>query len=207
MKNFNEEFRTNLYKTIEEIENNSLVEIVTIVKSRSENYKDISLWAGFIILVLTYSFFMFSPFEFDVYLIYFFTIASFFIGYFIFSLIDGLKILFTSKKRKKKSVEIMARAIFQKGGIRFTNDKIGVLIFCSVVEKEVFILADRGAETMIPEEEWEHINKRFSHIFLTGDPAKNLINELEECKSIFNKYIPPIENDINELPDDLNVYL
>jgi len=207
MKQFNEDFRTKLYKTIELIENNSLVEIVVIIKAQSDKYKDISLWAGITISFLLYTFFMFSPVEFDYMYIYFFTILSFFGVYGLFSSIPFLHSLLIKKARKQKAVEIAARAIFQKGGIRFTNDRIGVLIYVSYFEKQVYILPDRGAKTSVPEEEWKIINNNFQSVFNSQNIADELINQLANCKDIFSKYIPPIENDINELPDNLDVEL
>ncbi len=207
MKRFNKDFKMSLYKTIGDIENNSLVEVVTIIKAQSGNYRAVSLRAGIILLFVFYTFFMFSPFEFDVYLIYFFTIFSFLLGYAFFELILPVKRFFIKEKIFNKNVDIYGRAIFQKGGIRFTNDKIGVLIFLSLFEKKVKIIADRGAETSVPDEEWIKIKYGFQTIFDKSDIPSAFIEELKKCKIIFAKYIPPIENDINELPDDLEIEL
>ncbi len=207
MKRFNEEFKTSLYETIEDIENNSLVEVVSIIKSQSGRYRDISLWFGLAFLFVFYTFFMFAPIEFDVYLIYVFTILSFFVGYFLSELVPVIKSKFIKQKKLEKNSEIYARAIFQKGGIRFTNDKIGVLIYVSLFEKKVIILADRGAETAVPDEEWTKIKSGFQNIYNKSSITNAFIEELKNCKPIFSQYIPPIENDINELPDDLEVDL
>ena len=51
------------------------------------------------------------------------------------------------------------------------------------------------------------MNARFQTIFEKDNPAKAVIEELQACKPLFNKYIPPIEDDINELPDDLEINL
>jgi len=207
MKQFDEAFKTKLYKTIELIENNSLIEIVVIIKAQSGKYRDIPFLAGIVFSFLLYTFFMFSPFNFDVFMIYVFTLLSFFAVYGLFSSIPFLHSLLIKKSRKQKAAEIAARAIFQKGGIRFTNDKIGTLIYVSYFEKQVYILPDRGAKNSVPEEEWETINKNFQSIFNSQNIADELINQLANCKDMFYKYIPPIENDINELPDDLDVEL
>ena len=137
MKRFNESFKTRLYETIETIENNSLVEIVVIIKPQSDRYQAASLKFGITFLILVYSFLMFSHFKFDVFLIYAFSIFSFFIAYVVAELVPALKKLFINKKHLIKQSEIIGRAIFQKGGIRFTNDRIGVLYYVSLFEKKV----------------------------------------------------------------------
>ncbi len=207
MKRFNEDFKSKLYETIEDIENNSLVEIVSIIKSKSGNYRDVSLWIASAAMFLTDSWLMFSKFEVDVYYIYLITIVSFVLFYLFAELIKPLKRLFVRKKRMKRNTEIYGRAIFQKGGIRFTNEKIGVLFYLSLFEKQVFIIPDRGALTAVPDEEWQKMNVGFQNIFKESNIPDAFINELKKSKTIFAKYILPIENDINELPDDLEVDL
>lgn len=207
MKSFDENFRTNLYDTIELIEDNSLVEIVVIIKAQSGKYRDISVWAGIAFAFLLYTFFMFSNYEFGVYLIYVFTILGFFFMYGLVSISSLIKFYLLKKKRMLRNVEISARAIFQKGGIRFTKEKIGVLIYLSLFEKKVYILPDRGAETALPIDEWNNMKKDFQSIFNKPNIADTLIIKLKKWQFVFSKYIPAIENDINELPNNMNVEL
>jgi len=207
MKRFNETFRTNLYETIELIENNSLVEMVVIIKAQSGKYRDIPVWSGIIFSFLLYTFFMFSPMEFGVYLIYGETILSFFLIYGLVSISSVLRSKFIKKKRKTRNVEINARAIFQKGSVRFTEERIGTLIYVSLFEKQVFVLPDRGAENAIPVDEWKELKQDFQSIFDSKDVSGELINKLKKWQPVFAKYIPPVENDINELPDDMDVEL
>lgn len=207
MKQFNQDFKTELYKTISDIENNSLVEIVSIVKKHSDTYPDIPLIISAIITLVVYSLLMFVNFQFTDYLFFFVPILTFILMAAVFTKFKKLNKLFIGKERQKKAVEIMARAVFQKGGIHNTNSKIGILFYISVFEKMVYILPDKGAETSVPLEEWDKIRNNFSSIFLKKNYAFAFIEELQKCKTVFNQYVPPIENDINELPDDLNVEL
>ncbi|MCF6184749.1 MAG: hypothetical protein L3J56_09035 [Bacteroidales bacterium] len=205
MKRFNDDFKSKLYETIEDIENNSLVEIVSIIKSQSGLYRDISLWVASISLFSVSSWMMFSRIVFSVWLIWLIPILTFIIVYLLTEIVKPWKHLFVKKKRMKRNVEIYGRAIFQKGGIRFTNERIGVLFYLSFFEKQVLILPDRGAFTAVPDEEWQKMNERFLTVFYGKNPADAFISELKKCKEIFAKYILPVENDINELPDDLEV--
>lgn len=207
MKRFNEEFKSKLYETIEDIENNSLVEIVAVVKAKSGNYRDVSLWFALVVMFLTSSFFMFSPIVFNPYFMYIFTFLAFIFAYLISELIKGLKRLFIKKSRLIRNTDIYTRAIFQKGGIRFTNEKIGVLIYVSLFERKVKILADRGAFTLVPNELWWQMKVDFNSIFKADNVADAFIEELKKTKAIFSEFILPVENDINELPDDLEVEL
>ena len=207
MKKFSEEFKTELYQTIEDIENNSQVEVVAIIKPESAKYRAISFAAGAILLFLTFTFFMYSPWVFDVYLIFFLTITSFFVGFGLVEFIPQIKRILLRKKLINRNVEVYSRAIFQKAGMRHTKEKVAVLFFVSLFEKKIKIIADRGANTSVPAEEWAQINDNFQSIFKGSNFQKSLIDNLKKCQDTFSKYIPSVEGDINELPDDLEVDL
>ncbi len=207
MNFFSQEFKNQLTKTVSEIENNSQVEVVVIIKAISGNYEDNALKLGAILSFISFTLFMFLPSEFGSYLIYTGTTAAFVIpvilGYLSKSILRSL----VSPKRMARNVEIMARAIFQKAGIYNTKNKIGVLIYGSLFEEKVYILPDRGAENSIPAEEWERITVNLTKILKNSDSGATFLSELKNCSHIFSKYIPPIENDINELPDNLEINL
>jgi len=205
MKQFNDEFKSKLYETIADIENNSQVEIVAIFRSSSGKYRDVSLWAALAFMFAASSFFMFSPIEFDIYMIWLFTFVSFIFAYFLMEVLKPLKRVFVSKKRMKRHADLYGRAIFQKGGIRFTSEKIGVLIYLSEFERKVVIIPDRGACTLVPDDYWNQFENGFSSVFKERNIAEAFINELKKTKKIFSEYILPVENDINELPDDLEI--
>lgn len=205
MKYFNDDFKQKLYETIEDIENHSLVETVAVIKSHTAKYRDVSLWFAFAFMAVLFTFFMFSPIEFDVYLIYLFTVLSFPFAFLLMELFPAFKRLFIRNSRLKRQAEIMARAVFQKGGLRFTEEKIGVLFFAALFERIVFIIPDRGAETAVPEEDWENMRREFQNIFRSSDSGEAFLDVLRKTKPVFAEYIPPVPDDINELPDDLDV--
>ncbi len=207
MKKFSEAFHTRLWDAISEIEDNSLIEVVVIIKPRSAHYDQPQWQWGALIGILAYTYLMFTPTEFDYRLIYAATIIFFMAGFFVGKHITPLRRLFISKRRMRRQVEVMGRGLFQKGGIRHTNAKIGTLIYVSMFEKLTLVLPDRGAENAIPAEKWDEIDAGFQSIFTADDPGDALIEQLAKCRPIFARYIPPVENDINELPDNMEVDL
>jgi putative membrane protein len=115
--------------------------------------------------------------------------------------------LLAGKKRKQRNVEVMARALFQKGGLHHTSTKIATLIYISLLEKMLYVVADRGAQMAIPEEKWQKITADLQSIFNANNPPEALLIELATCKDTFHRYIPALENNINELPDNLSIDL
>jgi putative membrane protein len=207
MKYFDSTFQINIQEAIAELENQSLAEIVVVAKPRSSQYSSTPVWWGVIFSFLAFTFMTFTHLVVDYDLFYSATVLTFFVGMILPLAIKPLLVLFLPKSKQNRQVEIMARALFQKVGMRHTQDDIGVLFYISTLEKQVFILPDRGAETEIPAEEWEKMQVKFDSIFDAENPAQQFITELRNVIPTFTSYIPPVENDINELPDHLEVYI
>ncbi|MEQ1529468.1 MAG: hypothetical protein ABL925_09135 [Methylococcales bacterium] len=207
MKNqFNEHFRTRLWQSIADIEQQSQVELVVIIKDSSAGYEDIPLIWGCAAAFLSFSYIMFAPNLFDDLVVYFAPIAAFALAW-LMARMPLLKRLSIPVSRRQKAVQIMARALFQKGGIQHTRNKIGVLIYCSVLEQSVYVLADRGAELALPAEEWALIKADLQQIFTAKQPDQALLTKLAAFKPVFNRYIPPVADDLKELADDLEITL
>lgn len=200
------EFQTRLWDAVKSIEHDSQAEVVVVIRSRSESYRDIALSWGVFGAWLSFSYMMFAPTLFEDWLVYCVPIISFAFAY-AFAHLPPVTRLSARKSRLRKSVEIIARALFQKGGIGHTQAKIGVLIYCSQLEKIAYILPDRGAETALPAEEWQTLRAGFQGIFAERNHHEALLEQLHHVKILFNRYLPAVEHDINELPDVMEIDL
>lgn len=204
---FNDDVRLNIGRVISEIESQSHVELVVLIKSRVHGYAEYPLAIGASLAFVALSYFRFSNDFYEDWVVYAGTILSFVLGAVLCGGIPSLLRLMVGKKRLEKSVEIMARACFQKGGIHHTQDKTGVLIFIAVWERQIVIIPDRGVQLAIPHQKWKHIEQDFKRVFQSRNPAKELIAKLEGMLTVFSQYIPQVEGDINELPDNLEIDL
>ncbi|MDP3840766.1 MAG: hypothetical protein Q8Q54_17760 [Methylococcales bacterium] len=208
MKKFTHpDFQTRLGKLIAELEQASHIEVVVLIKPRSGNYDDVPLGLGANLSMIMFSYLFLVDTSFDSYLVYFMTLSAFGLGMLLGIVLPMMQRLLAGKQRKQRNVEIMARALFQKGGLHHTSTKVGTLIYVSLLEKMVYIVADRGAQMAIPDTEWQAINSRLASIFNAKNPAEALLTELAQCRHIFHQYIPALENNSNELPDDLSIDL
>lgn len=208
MKKFTHpDFQTRLGKLIAELEQASHIEVVVLIKPRSANYDDVPLGLGANLSMIMFSYLFLVETSFDSYLVYFMTLSAFGLGMLLGIVLPMMQRMLAGKQRKQRNVEIMARALFQKGGLHHTSTKVGTLIYVSLLEKMVYIVADRGAQMAIPDTEWQAINSRLASIFTAKNPAEALLIELAQCKDIFHQYIPALENNSNELPDDLSIDL
>lgn len=207
MKKFNDEFKKRLNKSVSDIEDSSQVESVVIIKSKSGNYLPYGFCAAALFSFLLFSFFMFSPMEFDSYYMYFVSVSVFVLLFAAFVFIPTFLRLVVPTKILKKNSEICARAIFQKGGLSNTRQHTGFLVYCSVFERQTVIITDSGIRTSIPENDLNTLNNLFVNALKKGNQQDNIISALEAAVPIFAKYLPHRDDDINEIPDDLDVNL
>ncbi len=200
------EFQTRLWEALKAIERDSQVEIVVVMRPRSADYLDIALIWGILGAWLSFTYLMFAPDLFTDGLVYCLPMIAFALCYALAQL-PLVTRLSARKSRLQKNVEIMARAIFQKGGIQHTQAKTGVLVYCSWLEKIAYILPDRGVDMALPAEEWQAIRAGLQQVFASKEPAETLLAQLHKAHPLFARYLPALANDINELPDAMEIDL
>lgn len=131
-----------------------------------------------------------------------FSVISFFylIGNTMF--IDRLII---SKKMKQQKVHERALRYFVESGVYNTVHRTGILIFVSVLEQRVELLADSGINELIPQEKWDKI---VAHV-VTGvkqkEPAKFLSEAISDCGDLLAEYFPIMADDENELSNEIEM--
>ncbi len=205
---FDSQFRLRLQQEIAEIEKNSAAEVVLIVRSRSDTYRDVSLWNGFVLQIIVVAFLLFSPIVFNPYWICFISLVSFLAGFFAVELIKPLKRKLIKNERMNKATEIYARAIFQKGQLYDTRDQTGLLIFVSLFEQKIRLIPDKGLITKMPVHIWQDLEDKFNSVFDENEMLTDaIIKKMSLLRSVLAQYVPPREDDINEIPDDLRIDL
>lgn len=124
------------------------------------------------------------------------------IFYFI-SNIPTIDRLIIPRRIMESRVRHRALRHFTESGVYATADGTGILIFISLLERRVEILADRGIGSRIPEEEWSEIVSELTASLSRDDLAAGLIRAVERCGEKLKEHFPIADDDINELSDDL----
>ncbi|WFP49584.1 hypothetical protein PL263_15970 [Methylomonas sp. EFPC3] len=199
-------YQSRLWDAIKSLENGSQAEAVVVFRARSGDYAAVPLLWGLAAAWLAFTLIMYAPVYFENWLVYYAPLAMFALAYGVGSL-PAVKRCSVRRSTRDKRVEIMARAIFQKGGIQHTRDKTGFLVYCSLLERRVFLLPDRGLELAIPLAIWQELQSEFDRIFAERQPEQCLLQALEKTAAAFARYLPVRAGDINELPDRLDIDL
>src|SRR5581483_7205114 len=130
-KTFNQAASDAIAQAVADIEKQSNAEIVVVVRGRSGTYRHADYLFGALLAFIGLIFVLFSPWEFHTFWIPFDVIALFVVGAWI-------------------AARAGAAAMFYEAGIANTSTENGVLIYLSLLERQMEVIADRGILKCVP---------------------------------------------------------
>ncbi|KJS32917.1 MAG: hypothetical protein VR64_05175 [Desulfatitalea sp. BRH_c12] len=110
-----------------------------------------------------------------------------------------LKRRFVSDREIAEEVEEAAVTAFFRHGLYRTRDANGVLLFISVFEHKVWILADHGINTKVPADQWEAIVARLTAGIHRKESATAICEAIAAIGKILENHFPARADDRNEL--------
>ena len=131
------------------------------------------------------------------------TFVLFFIFWWTFYKFSILKRIFLTNKRKEIEIKECSIKAFYEQGLYKTRDETGVLFFISLLEKKVYILADKGIYEKITQETLNEYAKNISKGIKEKRGVDALCESIKNSGEIFAKYFPIKPDDINELSNSV----
>ncbi|MFH0925776.1 MAG: TPM domain-containing protein [bacterium] len=125
--------------------------------------------------------------------------VSFIILYEIIKRVPALKRLFISANDMEKAVEETALTSFYRKGLGNTRDHTGILIFISVFEKKVWVLADKGINEKVKPSAWKEVIELVTKGIKEGKQGEAICKAIGQCKDILKDSFPVRADDIDEL--------
>jgi putative membrane protein len=86
-----------------------------------------------------------------------------------------IKSLFLNPKRVEDKIQKSALSAFYSEKLYKIKDKNGILIYISVLERKVWILADTNINAMIPQQEWDTIVDKLTTGIKKGHARRNYL--------------------------------
>ena len=97
-----------------------------------------------------------------------------------------------------------AAAAFLDQEVFHTENRTGILLFVSLFERRVVLLADSGIHQKVEEGQWESITRRLAGEIRHGRPGPALVEAIRECGELLARHHVEIRpGDRNELSDEL----
>jgi putative membrane protein len=97
----------------------------------------------------------------------------------------------------------LAREQFFALGLGNTAERTGVLLFVSLAERYVEIIADRGIHARVGEDGWQKVVAEFTADVRSGRAADGFVRAIESMGVVLALHCPPAAGNPNERPDAL----
>lgn len=197
---FDDAARDALTDCVKKIETTTDAELVLVVRARSGSYRHADYLFGSLLAFAALLFLLFSPFDFHQYWVAIDVALIFLLGSFAASRSNTLRRLFTSGRFRAEAVRNGAAAMFYEAGIANTNAEMGVLIYLSILERRLELIADRGVLKGVNALEWNQILFDLRQAGRKPEPPV-LLAGLEKLAELLAKHLPATGENPNELPD------
>ena len=197
---FDESAREALRDCVAEIEKSSDAELVLIVRARSGPYRHADYLFGSILAFAGLNFLLFSPVSFQVYWVAIDVAILFGLGTLLSSRSNIIRYWLTSKRHRKEAVRTGAAAMFYEAGIANTAAEMGVLIYLSLLERRLELIADRGVLKGMPALDWNRILSELHQAGQKPEP-ETLLKGLRDLGGLLAQHLPATGENPNELPD------
>ena len=195
-----------LAQAVRDIEKTTDAEIVIVVRGRSGIYRQADYLCGAIVALIGLIFVLFSPFEFHTYWVPIDVAGLFVAGAFVCARTDLVRRALTTKEFRAQAVRNGAAGMFYEAGIANTSAENGLLIYLSILERRLEVIADRGILKAVPALKWNNAVFELKQVARNPDSA-NLIKVLRELGDLLAQFLPPTGENPNELPDGPRIEL
>lgn len=194
------EQKDKITKAVAEAEKKTTGEFVSVIANRSDPYHLIpALWAALLALSLP-ALLEVTTRWLTMKEIYLAQIAAFAVLNLIF-LIPPIKIRLIPRHIKKERAHKKAMEQFLLQGLSGTKERSGILLFVSLAEKYVEIIADRGINEKVAPGEWQKTIDQFVANVKKGHITEGFIQAIQSCTRILTLHFPGQKDDVNELSD------
>lgn len=189
-----------LAQCVKEIEQGTDAELVIVVRGVSGNYRHANYLFGALVAFAGLLFLLFLPIDFHTYWVPIDVAGLFIAAALLCSRSKVLRRLLTSEKFRRAAVRTGAAAMFYEAGIANTSAEMGVLVYLSILERRLELIADRGVLKAVPSMEWNQILFELKEAGRNPD-ASTLLKALRHLGELLSKHLPATGENPNELPD------
>lgn len=189
-------------EAIRVVEKNTAGELVTVIARRSDDYFFIPLlWASLLALTVPGLVLLLQN---DWLLAHSYMVQ--FISFFVLAVVfrwPTLTMKLIPRHVKYQRAHRLAMEQYFAQNLHHTQQRTGVLIFVSVAEHYVEVIADKGINDVVSSNHWNTIVQEFVERIKAGKVRDGFIEAINGCGQVLSEHFPVSEHDKNELPNHL----
>ena len=200
--------RQRITRCVQEVEKKTSGEIVPFVKSASYHYPAAALRAALAVSALvaaaaTVAEGFFMPWGtlglFDLWVFPSVFAACFLVVFALTTFAPVLKRPFISRAEMTDEVEEAALTAFYRHRLAETRDRTGILLYVSLFERQVVVMADKGINEKVDQETWQQVADIVLGGIREGWPADALCEAVTRCGELITAQFPIRAGDRDEL--------
>ena len=191
-----------IVEAIRRVEANTKGEIVTVVTRQSDIYLYIPLLCATLLALAIPGLLFILPFEWAQNHSYLIQIITFLVLSLLFRW-QPLTMKLIPKAVKRQRAHRVALEQFFRQNLHHTEQRTGLLLFVSVAERYVEIIADKGINDKVGQDQWSEIVASFITQVKDDQTCRGFLQAIESCGEILTEHFPIQPGDKNELPDHL----
>lgn len=202
---FTQEEKTEISAAVAKAEEKTSGEIVPVLVAASADYSSVAYCLGIVGLLLAslgYFFWHRSHPFLEINYLFALQASGFFVGW-ILGQVPALVRFFSRKKHLVESVHEAALASFVRNGLHRTEDRTGILIYLSVLERRAEILADEGIHQKLGDAFWQAELDRIVAGLREGNAKAAFVASIQSMGLKLAQHFPAKEKNANELSDEL----
>ena len=192
-------------------------EIVAVLATEAESYD-----RGLFICALMFSFlavcalvgfhllpfdshFVYFAWELPIFIVFPTQVIALMLGYYCALQFPALHRAFIPHAYMQEQVDRAARSAFQSFRLSHTAAATGIMIYVSLLERMVVVLADRSINSKHDQATWDGVRDLLTKGLASESPIQGFEAAIAECGRILSKDFPIADDDTNELPNHLRM--
>jgi putative membrane protein len=200
---FTNEEQNRIEHAVSEAEKTTAGEIVPVIVSASGTYAEVELVGmGCGIVVGTLAGFIFHDPWAYLHSQLLWPLGGAVLG-FLLTRIAAVKRRLIARSRVSDAVQARSLAAFTAHGLHYTKANTGILLFVSLLEHRVIVLADRGINEKVEPGTWNEVVQMLTAGLKSGNACEAFCRAIERCGAILAQHFPRSADDVNELSNKL----
>ncbi len=127
-------------------------------------------------------------------------------GYLAMRYLAPLRRLLSAPEAIEEAVRRRAAQAFLEEEVFRTRDRTGILLFLSLFERRVVVLADSGINARVQPEEWEELSDGLAAGVRAGRPGQALVEAIDQCGDLLRQRgVAARGDDEDELRNELRL--
>ena len=183
-------------EAVRELERCSCAEVVVEIRSRSGSYAHADARFASVIALVALLVLLFSPWPFAPGWVAIDVAIAWMIGLLLSRKSDSVRHLMTTRRERIAQTRLVAASVFHERGVANTISETGVLVYLSLLEGHIELLADRGILANLPSLEWNRIAEAARARRATTETLLEIVRAL---MPLLEKHLPSREGDVDEL--------